>query len=119
MISNFMGRRCAIVCFYYLTVSCCFSKTSSAFRPLLVARTSSFDTSVARTQLLVRSFAATEYTIDEPGMDIQVLEKTVTKHWETLNRYLTEKPIAAHTMEAFSVLKEKLEGDDRPVILDR
>jgi hypothetical protein len=77
----------------------------------------SFDTIGRR--VLVRSFAKTEYTIDEPGVDIEVLQKTVTKHWENLDRYLYEKPIAAHTKEAFSVLKGQLEGNDRPVILDR
>ena len=77
--------------------------------------TGSFDT-IGR--ILIRSFA-TEYTIDEPGVDIEVLEKTVTKHWEHLDRYLSSRPIAAHTQEAFSALKEQLEGNDRPVILDR
>lgn len=67
----------------------------------------------------MRSFATTEYTIDEPGVDVDVLQKTVTKHWENLDRYLSARPIAAHTEEAFSVLKGQLEGNDRPVILDR
>ena len=115
----FGERHCAIVCFCYLIVGSCFTKTSRAFRPVLLARRSSFEAIVGRTLLIVRSSVATQYTIDEPGMDLQVLEKTVTKHCENLNRYLTEKPIAAHTKEAFLVLKGELEGHDRPVILDR
>jgi hypothetical protein len=67
----------------------------------------------------IASLKATQYTIDEPGVDPDALKKTVTKHCANLSRFLSEKPIAAHTQEAFSTLEEQLVGMDRPVILDR
>jgi hypothetical protein len=67
----------------------------------------------------VRIFATTEYTIDEDGVDPEILEKTTRKHWNTLQRYLSEKPIASHTREAFSLLEQQLDGNKLPVILDR
>lgn len=66
-----------------------------------------------------RAFFSTQYTIDEPGVEIDVLEKTVAKHWECLPRFLSEKPVAAHTKEAFSQLMEQLRDNSKPIILDR
>jgi hypothetical protein len=62
---------------------------------------------------------ATQYTIEEPGADPDVLKETVTKHCENLSRYLFKRPIAAHTQEAFSILQEQLATRDDPIILDR
>ena len=67
----------------------------------------------------VRAFATTEYTIEEQGVDPEILEKTTRKHWDNLQRYLSEKPIASHTREAFSLLEQQLDGNELPVILDR
>jgi hypothetical protein len=62
---------------------------------------------------------ATQYTIEEPGVDLDVLKETVTKHCGNLSRYLLKRPIAAHTQEAFSILQEQLATRDDPIILDR
>jgi len=67
----------------------------------------------------LRTHATTEYTIEEHGVDPDVLENTTRKHWDTLQRYLSEKPIALHTREAFTLLQQQLKNNDRPVILDR
>ena len=76
------------------------------------------------------SSSTTQYTIDEEGVDPDILERTVRKHCNNLSRYLKEKPIAAHTREAFMVLKNDLlkrqeeidEGNDNnntlPIIFD-
>ena len=62
---------------------------------------------------------ATEYTIEEVGVDPDVLEKTIKKHVENLPKFLESKPVAGHTQEAFALLSEQLEGLNQPVILDR
>ena len=66
----------------------------------------------------LRNFA-TQYTIEEPGVDADVLLKTVTKHYDNLHRFKAAKPIAAHTQAAFSALESQLEGIQTPLILDR
>jgi hypothetical protein len=78
---------------------------------------------IRSTSSLQRKFSsrvsATQYTIEEPGVDPDVLYKTVAKHCKNLSLYKTEKPIAAHTQEAFSTLQEQLVGINTPLILDR
>ena len=59
----------------------------------------------------------TQYTIQEEGVDPKTLEKTVNKHCENIHVFVKEKPIAAHTKEAFLTLKQELVLN-RPVILD-
>ena len=54
------------------------------------------------------SSSTTQYTIDEEGVDPDVLERTVLKHCNNLSRFMKEKPIAAHTREAFMVLRNEL-----------
>jgi hypothetical protein len=70
------------------------------------------------TRTLVTS-VRTQYTIDEPGLDSLILEKTVRKHVENLSVYLSAKPVADHTKDAFLLLQEQLKEVDRPLILDR
>lgn len=69
----------------------------------------------------LRLFAsATQYTIVEEGVDPEVLEKTVHKHFANLHRFLEAKPVAAHTEEAFATLASMLGSmGDAPIILDR
>jgi hypothetical protein len=68
---------------------------------------------------LYSHLSATQYTIEEPGVEPDVLHKTVAKHFKNLYRYKAERPIAAHTQEAFSTLQEQLVGVNNPLILDR
>ena len=51
----------------------------------------------------------TRYTIDEdtcPSLDDKSLKKVVRRHIESLETYTLNKPIAAHTKEAFEVAQE-------------
>jgi tRNA G46 methylase TrmB len=51
----------------------------------------------------------TIYTIDYcPATDASKLHGIVTKHTETLSRYLNQRPIAHHTQIAFSILQHQL-----------
>jgi len=54
----------------------------------------------------------TLYTIDDsvcPPTDEEVLRKIVTKHCKSLDKYLDNSPIAAHTKAAFSEVKKNAE----------
>jgi hypothetical protein len=63
--------------------------------------------------------ASTQYTIDELGVDREVLQKTILKHCRNLDRFLDAKPVAAHTQEAFSTVQEAVSTIGAPIILDR
>jgi tRNA (guanine-N7-)-methyltransferase len=64
--------------------------------------------------------AATQYTIDCPPTDETTLQKIVSKHVLTLDRFLREKPIAAHTANAFEILQKELltVAKDKKLVLD-
>jgi tRNA (guanine-N7-)-methyltransferase len=60
--------------------------------------------------------SATMYTIDFcPPTDPLQLQRIVTKHVASLNRYLDAKPVAQHTAAAFAELQKQLEGSASPV----
>eukprot|EP00980_Cylindrotheca_fusiformis_P021710 scaffold8535_cov132-Cylindrotheca_fusiformis.AAC.18 len=64
---------------------------------------------------------STQYTIEEEGVDPDVLKKTIRKHCQHLDRFLEAKPVATHTQEAFSALQEALSSRipaESPIILD-
>ena len=50
----------------------------------------------------------TEYTIDYPPTDRQVLTKIVEKHIKTRDKYDANKPIAAHTAKSYETLSNQL-----------
>jgi tRNA (guanine-N7-)-methyltransferase len=49
----------------------------------------------------------TQYTIDCPPTDPDTLNTVVTKHVQSLDRYLSKKPIAGHTRAAFDQLQQQ------------
>ena len=63
---------------------------------------------------------STQYTINDdvcPPVDEGELRSIVTKHCRTLDSYLENRPIAAHTREAFSQIYDKVDPS-RKIILD-
>ena len=71
------------------------------------------------------TITTTQYTITEPGVDHDLLYKTVMRHCETLDLYMTKRPIAIHTQDAFDLLEKQLDNGDginhsrrKPIILD-
>jgi tRNA G46 methylase TrmB len=74
--------------------------------------------SSGRRILSSRLCLSTQYTIDEPGVDPEALEETVKKYSDNLDRFLSSKPVAAHTQEAFTTLFKSIADLDQPIILD-
>ena len=108
-----------MIFFYFLMAMCCCCLSWQRCLAWSVFTTSQRG---AKQLTTTRTFVAatrTQYTIDEPGLDPLLLEKTVRKHWETLSLYLSSKPVANHTKDAFLLLHQQLDGLDRPLILDR
>ena len=74
------------------------------------------------------TITTTQYTITEPGVDHDVLYKTVMRHCETLDLYTSKRPIAIHTQDAFDLLEQQLDRsknssnngnqERKPIILD-
>jgi tRNA (guanine-N7-)-methyltransferase len=67
--------------------------------------------------------ATTQYTIDCPPTDPETLNTVVTKHVNSLDRYLSKKPIAGHTRAAFDQLQQQnpdllVKAKDSKLILD-
>jgi tRNA (guanine-N7-)-methyltransferase len=67
--------------------------------------------------------ATTQYTIDCPPTDPEILNTVVTKHVNSLDRYLSKKPIAGHTCAAFDQLQQQnpnllVQSKDSKLILD-
>jgi hypothetical protein len=67
--------------------------------------------------------ATTQYTIDCPPTDPETLKTVVTKHVQSLDRYLSKKPIAGHTRAAFDQLQQQnpdllVQSRDSKLILD-
>jgi tRNA (guanine-N7-)-methyltransferase len=65
----------------------------------------------------------TQYTIDCPPTDPETLNTVVTKHVNSLDRYLSKKPIAGHTRAAFDQLQQQnpdllVKAKDSKLILD-
>jgi len=64
----------------------------------------------------------TRYTIDDstcPPVEYDVLKKIVSKHCTSLSAYLSNRPIAEHTREAFHIAKEFVESRPQSkIILD-
>ena len=53
----------------------------------------------------------TRYTIDTPPIDAKLLKSTVFKNFANFDRYLTSRPVAAHTAEAFAQFQAELADD--------
>ena len=65
----------------------------------------------------------TQYTIDCPPTDPETLNTVVTKHVNSLDLYLSKKPIAGHTRAAFDQLQQQnpdllMKAKDSKLILD-
>jgi len=60
---------------------------------------------------------ATRYTIDCPPTSPDVLQETVSKHVETFDRYLSNRPMSLHTKAAYEELCTHI-SPDTPIILD-
>ncbi len=61
---------------------------------------------------------STEYTITCPSLDSETLRNEVQKHCDSLDLYLTRKPVSLHSLTAFSELSRQLPSNDAPLILD-
>jgi hypothetical protein len=61
------------------------------------------------TQGSLAATTATRYTIDTPPIDSKLLQATVYKNMKNLNRYLQSRPIANHTIDAFTQLQVELQ----------
>lgn len=51
-------------------------------------------------------------------METETLRKEVQKHCDSVDLFLTRKPIAIHSLSAFTELSRQLPFDDAPLILD-
>ncbi|GAX14879.1 hypothetical protein FisN_29Lu093 [Fistulifera solaris] len=61
---------------------------------------------------------STEYTITCPSMESETLRNEVHKHCDSLDLFLTRKPVSIHSLTAFSELGRQLPSDNAPLILD-
>ena len=81
--------------------------------PTATTTTTALSATRKTTQTTLESQPTTElmdiYSINCPPTDPTVLHSVVTKHRETLDKFLTNKPIAAHTRDAFQQTKDSIQ----------
>jgi len=96
--------------------------TGSRIKSLLIqSNTASQDCRTNHQMMMSTETTKTQYTIDDSvclPTEPKTLQKIVSKHIQTVNHYLSCKPLAQHTLQAFEETQAFIGNDNKSIILD-